>query len=238
MAQPTARTRVARLPDRGHYDEATVHAILDAGFLCHIGFVVDEQPYVIPTLYGRDGNAIYFHGSAASRMLRHAATGVPVCFETTLVDGIVLARSAFHHSMNYRSVVVLGNAELVSDEGQKLHALEVISENVAPGRWAEVRLPTPQELKATSVLRLAIEEASAKIRTGPPKDDEADYALDIWAGVVPLYVAADAPMADPRLGVGIAVSGSVGRLPKKQVEERVTGNSKPSPFSGSRINRR
>jgi nitroimidazol reductase NimA-like FMN-containing flavoprotein (pyridoxamine 5'-phosphate oxidase superfamily) len=199
MSQPTARTRVARLPDRGHYDEATIHSILDAAWLCHVGFILDGQPFVTPTLYGREGNHVYFHGSAASRMLRHAAAGFPVCLEVTLVDGVVLARSAFHHSMNYRSVVVLGTAELVTDEAQKMRALEVITEHIIPGRWSDVRLPTAQEMKATSVLRLPITEASAKIRTGPPKDDEADYALPIWAGVVPLQTVAGEPIADPRL---------------------------------------
>jgi uncharacterized protein len=211
VTQPTARTRVARIPDRGHYDAATIHAILDAAHLCHVGFALPSkdggapQPFVTPTLFGRDGDQVFFHGSAASRMLRHAGSGFPVCLEVTIEDAIVLARSAFHHSMNYRSVVVLGTAELVTDTAQKLRALEVISENVVPGRWADVRAPYEQELKATSVLRLPLNEASAKIRTGPPKDEEEDYALPIWAGVLPLRQHAGELQADPRLTPGIPV---------------------------------
>lgn len=199
MPEPTPRTRINRLPKRGHHDAATIHAILDAAFLCHIGFSVEEQPYVIPTLFGRDGDDIFFHGSAASRMLRHAATSVPVCLEVSIVDAIVLARSAFHHSMNYRSVVVLGAAEIVTGDAQKLRALEIISEHVVPGRWADVRQPTAQELKATSVLRLPVTEASAKIRSGPPADDDEDYSLPIWAGILPLAMSAGEMVADPRL---------------------------------------
>jgi hypothetical protein len=191
-----------------------IHAILDAAFLCHVGFMLPgepgalessapAQPCVIPTLFGRDGGHVFFHGSAASRMLRNAATGVPVCLEATLVDGIVLARSAFHHSMNYRSVVIFGSAELVTEDAQKLRALEIISEHIVPGRWAHVRQPTPQELKATSVLRLPINEASAKVRTGPPMDEEEDYALPIWAGVLPLCQTAGELVPDPRLTPGI-----------------------------------
>jgi nitroimidazol reductase NimA-like FMN-containing flavoprotein (pyridoxamine 5'-phosphate oxidase superfamily) len=195
MPEPTSRTRINRLPKRGHHDDATIHAILDAAFLCHVGFSVDGQPYVIPTLFGRDGDNIFFHGSAASRMLRHAATSVPVCLEVSIVDAIVLARSAFHHSMNYRSVVVLGAAELVTDDAQKLRALEIISEHVVPGRWTDVRQPTTQELKATSVLRLPVTEASAKIRT----DDDDDYSLPIWAGILPLAMNAGEMEPDPRL---------------------------------------
>ncbi len=199
MSAPTPRTRVNRIPDRGHYDAASIHSVLDAAFLCHLGFTVNDQPYVIPTLFARDRDHVVFHGSAASRMLRHAATSVPVCLEVSIVDAIVLARSAFNHSMNYRSVLVLGAAQIVTEDAQKLRALELISEHVLPGRWADVRPPSPKELKATSVLRLPLTEASAKIRTGPPLDDDEDYALPIWAGLLPLSTTAAAPIPDPRL---------------------------------------
>ena len=202
---PTSRTRVNRLPKRGDYSQKTIYAILDAGFLCHVGFVVDGQPYVIPTGYGRADDALYLHGSAASRMLRTLAGGVDVCVTVTLLDGIVLARSAFHHSMNYRSVVILGKASAVEADAEKAAALRVISEQIVRGRWDDVRKPTAQELKATAVLKLPIEEASAKIRTGPPLDDEEDYALNVWAGVLPLTIRAGAPVADPRLASGAKV---------------------------------
>ncbi len=195
----TERSRLRRLPKRGSHDVAAIHAILDAGFLAHVGFVVDGQPFVIPTLYGRDDETVYLHGSAASRMLRHLARGVPACVTVTLVDGLVLARSAFHHSLNYRSVVAFGTARPIEDAPEKLRALRVISEHLLAGRWDDVRPPTPRELKATSVLAFRIEEASAKVREGPPGDDEADYALPVWAGVLPLELCAGAPVADPRL---------------------------------------
>jgi len=200
---PTERTRVKRLPDRGKYDSETVHAILDEGFICHIGFVVDGQPYVIPTGYARVGDKLYIHGSAASRMLRALAGGVQVCVTVTLLDGLVLARSVFHHSMNYRSVVILGRATLVTDREEKLKALEAVTEQIVPGRWADARHPTESELKQTSVLALPLEEVSAKVRTGGPKDEEEDYALPIWAGVLPLPVVPGAPMPDSRLPDGI-----------------------------------
>jgi nitroimidazol reductase NimA-like FMN-containing flavoprotein (pyridoxamine 5'-phosphate oxidase superfamily) len=196
---PTERTTVRRLPQRGHYDKAQIFAILDEGFLCHVGFCVDDQPYVIPTLYARHGESIYLHGSAASRTLRAMEKGIPVCATVTLVDGLVLARSAFHHSMNYRSVVVHGTATLVSDEAEKLQALQLFTDHVVPGRWSEVRPPTAQELKGTSVLKLPLAEASAKVRSGPPIDDEEDYALPVWAGVVPLFMRAEIPVPDRRL---------------------------------------
>ncbi len=196
---PTRRTQVARLPKRGDYSEATILGILDAGFLCHVGFVVDGQPFVIPTGYGRSGNTLYVHGSSASRMLRTLEAGVDVCVTVTLVDSLVLARSAFHHSMNYRSVVLFGTAMLVDSPEEKTEALRAISEQIVPGRWNEVRWPTAQELKATKVLALPISEASAKVRTGPPLDDEEDYALKVWAGLLPFHVATEAPVADPRL---------------------------------------
>ena len=199
----TERTRVRRLPKRGHYDRDTINNILDEGFICHVGFVLDGQPYVIPTGYARIGDDLYIHGSSASRMLRSLAGGIDVCVTITLIDGLVLARSAFHHSMNYRSVVILGKASLVDDNDEKMEALEAFTEQVVPGRWADVRWPTELELKATSVLKLPIEEASAKIRTGGPIDDEEDYAMDVWAGVVPLQVAALEPVDDARLQQGI-----------------------------------
>ncbi|HWR14025.1 MAG TPA: pyridoxamine 5'-phosphate oxidase family protein [Terriglobales bacterium] len=195
----TQRTQLRRLPKRGAHDTETIHRILDSAFLAHVGFVVDGQPFVIPTLYGRDGDKLYIHGSAASRMLRELSSGIPACVTVTLVDGIVLARSAFHHSINYRSVVAFGTATKIEGEDAKNHALRVISEQVMRGRWDDVRPPNEQELKATSVLEFVIEEASAKIRTGPPVDDEEDYALSIWAGVLPMETRALTPVPDARL---------------------------------------
>jgi nitroimidazol reductase NimA-like FMN-containing flavoprotein (pyridoxamine 5'-phosphate oxidase superfamily) len=195
---PTERTQVKRLPKRGKYERETVFAILDAGFVCHVGFSVDGQPYVIPTNYGRSGDTVYLHGSAASRMLRTLSEGVPVSVTVTHVDGLVLARSAFHHSVNYRSVVILGTARLVTDPAEKMEALRVFTEHVMKGRWDDVRQPTEQELKATTVLALPLEEVSAKVRTGGPIDDEEDYALSVWAGVLPLETVAKEPLADPQ----------------------------------------
>lgn len=205
----TTRTTVKRLPKRGQYDRDTINSILDEGFVCHVGFVIDGQPYVIPTGYARVGDDLYIHGSAASRMLRNLSEGINVCLTVTLVDGLVLARSAFHHSMNYRSVVVLGNAQLVSGDDEKGKALEALTEHIVPGRWADVRWPNDLELKATTVLKLAINEASAKIRTGGPVDDDEDYAMDIWAGVLPLNLATGRPVADERLDNSIIVPGYV-----------------------------
>jgi len=196
---PTARTRVVREPHRGVYDRATVYQILDEGFVCHVGFVVDGQPFVIPMGYGRGGDNLYIHGSAASRMLRNLDQGLAVCVTVTVVDGLVLARSIFNHSMNYRSVVVLGTAVAVKDPKEKLEALRRLSEHILPGRWAESRQPNEQELKATLVMRLPITEFSAKVRQGPPIDDEADYAFPTWAGVIPLQMVASEPIADPKL---------------------------------------
>ena len=201
--QPTQRTQVKRLPDRGAYDSETVFKILDEGLICHVGFSVDGQPYVIPTGFARVEDTLYIHGSAASRMLRTLAEGVQVCVTVTLLDGLVLARAAFHHSMNYRSVVMLGRATLVSDPAEKVKALEAFTEHIVRGRWNDVRLPTEAELKATTVLALPLAEVSAKIRTGPPKDDAEDYELPIWAGVVPLAISSGAPIADPRLNAGL-----------------------------------
>jgi len=201
---PSERTTVRRLPDRGHYDAETIHKILDEAFVCHVGFVVDSQPYVIPTNFARAGDRLYLHGSSASRMLRSLAGGIPVCVTVTLVDALVLARSAFHHSVNYRSVVALGRATLVEDPAEKMRALELFTNHILSGRWSDVRPPTDLELKATSVLVLPLSEVSAKVRVGPPKDDEADYALPIWAGILPLPVVPSAPISDPRLNSGLA----------------------------------
>ncbi|MBD2019886.1 pyridoxamine 5'-phosphate oxidase family protein [Leptolyngbya sp. FACHB-36] len=202
---PTARTTLKRLPKRGMYDRSNVYEILDEGVVCHVGFSVDQQPYVIPTAYGRSGDCLYIHGSPASRMLRSLQDGIEVCVTVTLLDGLVLARSAFHHSMNYRSVVVFGTATLVEDSAHKLEALRSFTEHIMPGRWQEVRQPSPQELAGTLVLALPLEEASAKIRTGPPIDDADDYALPVWAGVVPLNLAPLAPIPDPQLPETIAL---------------------------------
>ena len=196
---PTARTRVVREPHRGVYDRETVYRILDEGFLCHVGFAVDGQPFVIPTSYGRKDATLYIHGSAASRMLRQMKEGVAVCITVTLLDGLVLARSVFNHSMNYRSVVILGKGELVDDPAEKLEALRVLSEHILPGRWADARQPNERELKQTSVLRVPIEEFSAKVRSGPAVDDEEDYSFPTWAGVLPLEMTACAPIDDERL---------------------------------------
>jgi len=193
---PTDRTQVKRLPKRGNYDRETVYNILDTAFVCHVGFSVDGQPFVIPTNYGRSGDTLYLHGSAASRMLNTLSAGVPVCVTVTHVDGLVLARSAFHHSVNYRSVVILGKAQLVEDPAEKMEALRIFTEHVMKGRWNDVRIPTEQELKATTVLSLPLEEVSAKVRTGGPIDDEPDYALPVWAGVLPLETVAKTPLPD------------------------------------------
>jgi uncharacterized protein len=184
-------TRVKRLPERGRYDRETIDAILDEGLVCHLGFAVDDQPYVIPTLYARDGDVVYLHGSSASRALRTLSTGVRVCVTVTLLDGLVLAKSVFHHSMNYRSVLLFGTARLLEGD-DKRDALHRLVDQLAPGRWDEARQPTPLELKATSVLALPIDEASAKVRSGPAKDEPEDEGLSVWAGVVPVHLAAEA----------------------------------------------
>jgi nitroimidazol reductase NimA-like FMN-containing flavoprotein (pyridoxamine 5'-phosphate oxidase superfamily) len=201
----TKRTELRRLPARGSHESETINEILDAGFLAHVGFQVSGQPFVIPTLYGRDGDKLFLHGSSASRMLGELQTGVPACVTVTLVDGLVLARSAFHHSMNYRSVVAFGNARKINEPAEKMRALNVISEHLIAGRWNDVRGPSEKELKATAVLEFSIEEASAKIRQGPPLDDEADYDLPVWAGVLPLQLEAKGPIPDSRLADGIEV---------------------------------
>lgn len=208
---PTERTRLRRLPKRGAFETDTIYAILDEGFVCHIAFVVEGQPFAIPTGYARRGEEIYIHGSAASRMLRTLGDGVEMCLTVTLVDGLVLARSAFHHSMNYRSVVVLGKARLVTDDGEKREALRGFTDHIVPGRWPDLRPVTDQELKATTVLALPIREASAKVRTGPPIDDEEDYDWPIWAGVVPLYTRTGEPVADERVRPDVTPTFGVGK---------------------------
>lgn len=195
----TQRTTLKRLPKRGFYDRDVVYKILDEGFICHVSFAVDGQPFVIPTGYARVEDQLFIHGSQVSRMLRTLATGLDVSVGVTLIDGLVLARSAFHHSVNYRSVVIFGRATIVEHREAKLAALFAFSEHVVPGRWNDVREPTEQELKATTVLSLPLEEVSAKVRTGPPVDDEEDYAMNVWAGVVPLQMTAGTPISDPRL---------------------------------------
>jgi len=198
MTPPTERTRVVREAHRGAYDRETIYKILDEGFVCHVGFAVDGQPFVIPTLFARVGDAIYFHGSAASRMLRNVSEGIPVCVTVTLTDGFVLARSVFNHSMNYRSAVALGKAIPVDAPEEKLTALHAFTEKIIPGRWEDARQPNEKELKATSILRLPLTEVSAKIRSGPAEDDAPDYALPVWAGVIPLSLTPGAPIRDEK----------------------------------------
>jgi nitroimidazol reductase NimA-like FMN-containing flavoprotein (pyridoxamine 5'-phosphate oxidase superfamily) len=195
---PTPRTKVTRVPARGAYDRETIHAILDATLISHVGFVHDGAPTVIPTLHARNEDRLLLHGSAASRMLRTLAQGAPVCATATEVNGLVLARSAFHHSINYRSVVVFGEARLIEPADERLQALERFTEKLVPGRWPHVRPPNRKELKATRVLELPLSEASAKVRTGPPVDDEPDYDLPVWAGVLPLTTTVGLPEPDPR----------------------------------------
>lgn len=202
--RPTARSKIKRLPKRAHYDRATVHAVLDGGLLGHVGYVIDGQPFVTPTAYWREGERLYWHGSSASRMLRHLEAGMPACLAVSHLDGLVLARSGFHHSLNYRSVTAFGTARLVGDPAEKLHALRVFVDRLYPGRWDAVRPPTSQELKATKVIAMEIEEAVAKIRDGDPGDDEADYDLPGWAGVIPVSEVLGAAVPDSRLAPGTA----------------------------------
>lgn len=217
---PTEKTILKRLPKRAEYDRAAVNEILDEGFVCHVGFVVEGQPFVIPTGYARTGDRLYIHGSQASRMLRALRGGVEVCVTVTLVDGLVLARSAFHHSMNYRSVVVFGRAQVVDEPAEKWEALRSLTEHIAPGRWEQSRQPNESEMKATMVLRLPLVEASAKVRTGPPLDDEEDYALPVWAGVVPLKLTAETPINDPRLPPEIKAPANVTNYNRTMISEQ------------------
>jgi nitroimidazol reductase NimA-like FMN-containing flavoprotein (pyridoxamine 5'-phosphate oxidase superfamily) len=224
----SSRTTLNRYPARGHYDFETVAAILDEGFMCHVGFVVNGQPYVIPTGYGRDGRILYFHGSAASRMLNEAAKGVPLCLTVTLVDGLVMARSAFNSSMNYRSVVILGTAELVAGE-HKLRALRTISNHIFPGRWEAFRPVRQSELDDTTVLSMRIDEASAKVRVGPPHDDEDDYRLPIWAGLINFPAAPPQIVPDPQLAAGISAPAYVTAYhrPKAKLKIDEAGDGQP-----------
>jgi len=215
---PTRRTRIVREPQRAIYDRGAVNEILDEAFLCHVGFAVDGQPYVIPTSYGRNGDILYIHGSAASRMLRNLDQGLPVCVTVTLLDGLVLARSVFNHSMNYRSVVILGKATLVADPAEKLVALRKLSEHIIPHRWDDSRQPNEKELKVTSVLRLPITEFSAKVRVGPPVDDEEDYAFPTWAGVIPLQMTVGGAIRDERCPQELpAYLGNYSRGPQQKL---------------------
>ena len=203
--RPTNRTQIRRRPQRGNYDRHVIEQILDEGLVCHVGFAVDSQPFVIPTAYGRIDDCLYIHGSPVSRMLRSLQDGLEVCVTVTLLDGLVLARSAFHHSMNYRSVVIFGAATIVTDLDQKREALRAFSEHIIPQRWAEVRQPSPQEIQGTLVLSLQWTEASAKIRSGPPLDDKADYLLPVWAGVLPLELTTNTPVKDPHLAPDVTL---------------------------------
>lgn len=205
----TATNKVRRMPKRGHYDRETVHAIIDEALVCHVAFAIDGTPTVIPTLHARIGDELLLHGAKTSRMLQHIAEGNPVSVAMTLLDGIVLARSVFHHSMNYRSVVIHGSGRLLDSEAEKLSALEAFAEHIARGRWADARTPTRKELKATTVVSIPIDIAAAKIRTGPPMDDEEDYALPVWAGVLPLSLRAGTAIPDPRLDGKVEVPAYV-----------------------------
>jgi nitroimidazol reductase NimA-like FMN-containing flavoprotein (pyridoxamine 5'-phosphate oxidase superfamily) len=209
---PSARSQVRRAHERGSYDVATINAILDAGLIAHVGYVVDGHPHVTPTAYWREGDQVYWHGSSASRMLRTVKEEVPVCLTVTHLDGLVLARSGFHHSINYRSAMLFGRAAIVDDPAAKERALDAFVDRILPGRRPELRLPTPQELKATMVVRMTIEEASAKVRTGPPKDEEEDYGLPVWAGVLPIRQAVGRAVPDPRLPRETPIPAHVSRL--------------------------
>jgi len=225
VAMPTKRTRVRRAPARGLYEREQIDAILDEGLVGHLGFVDDDQPFVIPTLYARVGDIVYVHGSAASRAIRRLTDGIPACLTVTLLDGLVLARSVFHHSMNYRSVVVLGTCRPVEAPEEREAALLAFTERMVPGRWDVVRAPSAKELKATRVLSMSLEECSAKARTGPPVDDESDYALPVWAGEIPLRTVAGPLSPDPRLTAGIEPSGEIS-------DWSPTADRMPEPVAG------
>ncbi len=212
MLKKTERTKIARKPDRGRYDRETVYAIIDEAFVCHVGIVVNERPVVIPTAHWRQGDKLYMHGSRVSRLIEVMAAGADVCVTITLLDGLVLARSGFHHSMNYRSVVIFGAAAPIESREAKLAAMRAFMERIAPGRWDELRPPSEKEIAATGIVALKLDEASAKVRAGPPADDEADYAHPVWAGVVPVTESLGEPVPDPRLAPGIALPAYLGRL--------------------------
>jgi uncharacterized protein len=218
---PSERTRVRRVHDRGRYDRESVFAILDAAMMCHIGYVIDGQPYVTPTLFWREGEKLYWHGSSASRMLRNQSTGIPVCLTVTHVDGLVVARSGFHHSLNYRAVMAFGTAAKVEDLAEKEAGLNAFVDRVYPDRTKRIRGINTQELKATTLLGMTIEEASAKLRTGGPVDDEEDYTADCWAGIIPITPLIGAPVADPRLKPGVAAEPEVGHFPEGAAFDQV-----------------
>ena len=201
--EQTEKTKLKRIPDRGNFDRETIYSILDEGFICHVGFTANGQTFVIPTSYGRDGDEVYIHGASVSRMMKNLSEGIDICVTVTLIDGLVLARSVFHHSMNYRSVVIFGKAELIEEREDKMKALHIFTEKLIPGRWDDSRIPNDKELNVTTVLSLKIDEASAKIRTGDPGDDAKDYELDCWAGVLPLKLKAGEPIDDTKLKEGI-----------------------------------
>jgi nitroimidazol reductase NimA-like FMN-containing flavoprotein (pyridoxamine 5'-phosphate oxidase superfamily) len=216
IIHPTEKTKLKRIPKRGVFEREEIYKILDEAFICHVGFVANDQPFVIPTSFARIDDRLMIHGSAASRMMRVLSEEIDVCVTVTLIDGLVLARSAFHHSMNYRSVVVFGKAKVVSDEQEKYEALKAFTEHIVPDRWSEIRPPTKNELKGTTVLSLPLTEASAKIRTGNPVDDEEDYNLDVWAGVLPLNLTTSAPIDDDRLKDGISVPPNIVNYSRKK----------------------
>ena len=215
------KTRIRRLPKRGHYDRETIYRILDEALICHVGFAVEGQPYVIPINFARMDDTIVLHGAKASRLLKHIEAGHPVCVEATIVDGLVLARSVFHHSVNYRSVVLFGKGRLVVDEQEKLAALEAVTEHLIPGRWREARLPNPRELNATSVVSIQIDEASAKVRVGAPVDDEEDYTLPVWAGLLPLQEMPLAPIRDELQSGDVPLPASVAQYSRKRDSEKI-----------------
>ena len=212
----TDRNRIKRLPKRGHYDRETIHRILDEALICHVAFVVKKQPYVIPINFARVEDRIILHGAKASRLLKHIESGHPICVEATIVDGLVLARSVFHHSMNYRSVVVFGKGRLIEDQQEKLAALQAVTEHLIPGRWQEARLPNRKELNVTSVVSIDIDEASAKVRVGPPVDEQEDYALPVWAGILPLQELPLAPIHDELQSAEIPLPEYVSQYSRKK----------------------
>lgn len=210
------KTRIKRLPARGHYDKETIYEILDEALICHVGFVENGQPHVIPTNFARVDNTIILHGAKASRLLKHVEAGHPVCLEVTIVDGLVLARSVFHHSVNYRSVVLFGTGYAIEDEAEKMSALQAVTEHLIPGRWNDARLPNEKELQATRVVGLRIDEASAKVRVGPPGDEDEDYGLPVWAGVLPLQEIPLSPIRDEVQPADIPLPDYVAAYSRKQ----------------------
>jgi len=221
------RNRIKRIPERGHYDRETIHRILDEALICHVGFVENEQPYVIPINFARVGDSIVLHGAKASRLLKHIEAGHPICVEATIVDGLVLARSVFHHSVNYRSVVVFGKGQLIEDQQEKLAALQAVTEHLIPGRWQEARLPNRKELNATSVVSIKIEEASAKVRVGPPVDEEEDYVLPVWAGILPFQELPLSPIRDELQPEEIPLPEYVARYSRRGHEGRTVLSKGP-----------